>query len=96
MKKENLKKLLDGMNDIHPVILGNMGVLLLCLPLVAPIEDKTLDTAVFIAAMVMLTYASGCAFAHEIWVRKDIKRKVKEEIEKRKKEICAKRNTKQK
>ena len=98
-KKQNiLTKLTTGMN---PVMLGELGLILLCLPIFVPIENKSLDNAMFISAMALLLYASGCAIANEIKVAKmhsdkEIKRQVEEEIAKRKKEIYAKRNIKQK
>ena len=61
MNKKQINELLKGLNDLHPVILGVLGVFLLCLPTVVPIENKNVDNAVFIVAMASLSYATAAA-----------------------------------
>lgn len=66
MNKKQINELLKCLKDLHPVILGNLGVVLLCLPMVVPIEDKNIDNAIFIAAMASLVYATAAVLRDEI------------------------------
>ena len=85
MNKKQINELLKCLKDLHPVILGTLGVVLLCLPMVVPIEDKNDD--IFIAAMASLLYATVAVLYDEIKrIRKGRvdKAKIMKEIKNRK------------
>ena len=48
MKKVDVKKLLDGIQDIHPILIGLAGAYLLCLPVVSPAENFYMEDFAFI------------------------------------------------
>lgn len=63
MKKLDLKKLLDGMYDIHPTLIGFAGVYLLCLPVVSPTENSYMEDCAFVGGLVCVLYAGGMSVA---------------------------------
>ena len=63
MKKLDLKKLLDGIYDIHPTLIGFAGVYLLCLPVVSPTENSYMEDCAFVGGLVCVLYAGGMSVA---------------------------------
>jgi len=56
MKNEKLDKLTRYFCDFGHVVLAELGAVLLALPFVVDIKDKEKENAMFVAAMVLLTY----------------------------------------
>ena len=89
MNKNKLKKTGKDLWKLHPVLLAQAGLVLLVLPLFVPIEDNNKAIAVFIASVVLILYGCGFAVVDEIqrlksFSNKEIDRKVKQELAKRK------------
>lgn len=70
MKKIDMKKLLNGIQDIHPVLIGLAGAYLLCLPVVSPAENSYMEDYAFIGGLVCVLYAGGMGIASKIADRK--------------------------
>lgn len=82
MNKNDLKDLLQGLRDIHPVLIADAGVLLLCLSLVLPPTYQYMEDNILIAGLACLAYGSVFAIAHQISSYKSNKAKLNAEIQK--------------
>ena len=81
MKKIDLKKLLNGIDEIHPILLGLAGAYLLCLPVVSPAENSYMEDYAFIGGLVLVLYAGGMSIAKVIADRKACKAKSKKPLQ---------------
>lgn len=81
MKKVDLKKLFDEIQDIHPVLIGLAGAYLLCLPVVSPAENSYMEDFAFIGGLVCVLYAGGACIAQGIADRKARKAQSKKPLQ---------------
>ena len=81
MKKIDMKKLLDEIQDIHPVLIGLAGAYLLCLPVVSSAENSYMEDYAFIAGLGCVLYAGGVYIALGIADRKARKAQSKKTLQ---------------
>lgn len=82
MNKKDLKKFMQSIGDIHPVLVGEAGILLLALSLVLPSEYQYMNDKMLIASLACILYSSVFAIAHEISIHKSLKAKNDAEMRK--------------
>lgn len=81
MKKVDLKKLFDGIQDIHPILIGLAGAYLLCLPVVSPVENSYMEDYAFIGGLVCVLYAGAMGIASKVADRKARKAQSKKPLQ---------------
>ncbi len=63
MKKVDLIKLLngilDGICEMHPILIGQAGLYLLCLSVLSPAENSHMEDYAFIVGLACVLYAGG-------------------------------------
>lgn len=70
MQKKDLKQLLKDIGDMHPVIIGLAGMVLLCLPVVIPAEYSYMENYAFIGGLACMFYVGGMGVASKIAAHK--------------------------